>query len=743
MKVESYTHRSHCCFTSLFLYALLLLHSSYLFGVTAFVVVGAIESSSSAVSTRISMGESIPTQFDLDKDTTEFHQYAAAAVDLSSGHVSSKSVLSVVRSVRNWELNTRQNYLYRFNLAPLLTGVGESETKDDDLQLPPIPLDPSVQTHLPSPSGRKTVVIKTEQKDGTETDERIVEVWQGSSLTRRIQVGGKESHGKMINDAAGFGVPSWSPDEEYLLYSAERLPPTSVPFWTKTENAVKNDKKESNKKQRGGQNVLGQGQSESWGECYSKQDAILDLYVLNLSTGRLGRVKNIPEAFGETQSAETAASTYSSPSITLGQAVWHPTSSKIAFTGWSAAQPKRLGMVYCRNRASKIYVSDVGSLLQELSKADGNENDDNIGVETESNSEMSYTCVSSDLAYSRSPRYVQGDDGKEILVFLGSKSSFVSHDACMGLYRWDEINQVAENVISIVDIPSTKGASVSGLGFPGLFLGQLPVNCNIGNNYLVTSTLWGSFQRVVRIDIKNGKIQLIDIPQLNMLGSHSLCTVGSNGDLIVSETSCDQPASLWVVKTKDLMQDTMQGSDKIVANAHRVATFSPIATSTFSAVNRATEKPYSMQVLTIDSESIDGAASSPIQALLLLPKKSDEEGKVPMIVVPHGGPHGCSASAFAPGIAYLATKYAVLLPNYRGSTGFGQAPLNSLLTRVGRVDVEDVMLFTRHVVENFSIVDGKRVGICGGSHGGFLTAHCTSQYPEFFKAGKTRNPTSD
>ena len=319
----------------------------------------------------------------------------------------------------------------------------------------------------------------------------------------------------------------------------------------------------------------------------------------------------------------------------------------------------------------------------------------------------------------------------------------MSHDACMGLYRWDEKNEITENIISIVESPSSKGASVSGLGFPGLFLGQLPVNCNIGNNYLVTSTLWGSFQRVIRIDIKNGKIQLIDIPQLNMLASQSLCTVGPNGDLIISEASCDQPASLWVVKNKDLMRDTIQGSGKIVANAHRVASFSQIATSTFSAVNRATEKPYSMQVLSIDSESIDGAASYPIQALLLLPKKTDQNGKVPMIVVPHGGPHGCSASAFAPGIAYLATKYAVLLPNYRGSTGFGQAPLNSLLSRVGRVDVDDVMLYTRHVIENFSIVDGQRVGICGGSHGGFLTAHCTSQYPEFFKAGKTQNSLFD
>ena len=705
-------------------------------GVKAFVVVGATEPYPSAVfapisankriivGMKMSTNERILTQAELDEDTSEFHQYAAAAVDLGSGHVSSQSVLSIVRSVRNWELNARQNYLYRFNLAPLLTGSSEKTTMDDNLLLPPVPLDSSVLMHLPSPSGRKTVVIKKESKDGAETDERIIEVWQGCSLTRRIKVGGKDVHGKMINDITGLGIPSWSPDEECLLYSAERLPPTSVPFWTKSDN------KENGDNHRGGQNVLGHGQSESWGETYSKQEAILDLYILNLSTGRLGRVKNVPEAFdGESKSAESADTLDSSPSVTLGQAVWHPKGSKIAFTGWSAGQPKRLGMVYCRNRASKIYVSEVGSLLQELSKADEKKEEDKMKVD--------YICVSGDLHYSRSPRYVHGDDGNDNLVFLGSEIAFVSHDACMGLYQWNEKNKVTKNIIPVVQNPSTEGVSVSGLRFPGLFLGQLPMNCNLGNNYLVTNTLWGSFQRIVRIDVKNCKVQLIDFPQLNKLASHTLCTLGPNGDLIVSEISCDQPASLWVVKKIDLMQDMTQESNKIVANAHSVATFSPIATSTFSAVNQEEGKSYTMQVLTIDSNSIDGAESSPIQALLLLPKKADQEDKVPMIVVPHGGPHSCSVSAFAPGIAYLATKYAVLLPNYRGSIGFGQAPLNSLLTRIGRVDVEDVMLSTKYAIENFPVVDGERVGICGGSHGGFLTAHCTSQYPEFFKAGKT------
>jgi acylaminoacyl-peptidase len=77
--------------------------------------------------------------------------------------------------------------------------------------------------------------------------------------------------------------------------------------------------------------------------------------------------------------------------------------------------------------------------------------------------------------------------------------------------------------------------------------------------------------------------------------------------------------------------------------------------------------------------------------------------------------------------------------NYRGSTGFGQDSIESLPTRIGELDVKDVIAATLKVQES-GIVDAERIGICGGSHGGFLTGHCTSQYPNLFKAAAMRNP---
>jgi len=55
------------------------------------------------------------------------------------------------------------------------------------------------------------------------------------------------------------------------------------------------------------------------------------------------------------------------------------------------------------------------------------------------------------------------------------------------------------------------------------------------------------------------------------------------------------------------------------------------------------------------------------------------------------------------------------------------------------MDVKDVIAVTIQAKES-GLVDPDRIGICGGSHGGFLSAHCTAQYPDLFKAAAMRNP---
>lgn len=86
--------------------------------------------------------------------------------------------------------------------------------------------------------------------------------------------------------------------------------------------------------------------------------------------------------------------------------------------------------------------------------------------------------------------------------------------------------------------------------------------------------------------------------------------------------------------------------------------------------------------------------------------------------------------------------FAIVLINYRGSTGAGDASVKCLLKTIGDYDVKDCKLATDEVVRSRPI-DGQKVALTGGSHGGFLVTHLSGQYPDTYSAVVTRNPVAD
>ena len=87
---------------------------------------------------------------------------------------------------------------------------------------------------------------------------------------------------------------------------------------------------------------------------------------------------------------------------------------------------------------------------------------------------------------------------------------------------------------------------------------------------------------------------------------------------------------------------------------------------------------------------------------------------------------------------------AVLLVNYRGSTGYGQRSIDSLLGNIGKNDVEDVINAIKHVLKSSVVnIDKTNLFVVGGSHGGFLTGHLIGQYPTMFRAAAMRNPVTN
>ncbi|TKS77300.1 Acylamino-acid-releasing enzyme [Collichthys lucidus] len=83
---------------------------------------------------------------------------------------------------------------------------------------------------------------------------------------------------------------------------------------------------------------------------------------------------------------------------------------------------------------------------------------------------------------------------------------------------------------------------------------------------------------------------------------------------------------------------------------------------------------------------------------------------------------------------------SVYVVNYRGSTGFGQDSILSLIGHIGSQDVKDVQRAVLTALQTDNTLDPKRLAVIGGSHGGFLSCHLVGQYPEFYRACAARNP---
>lgn len=123
-----------------------------------------------------------------------------------------------------------------------------------------------------------------------------------------------------------------------------------------------------------------------------------------------------------------------------------------------------------------------------------------------------------------------------------------------------------------------------------------------------------------------------------------------------------------------------------------------------------------------------------IPAFLTLPKGLPEKG-LPTIVVPHGGPWARDFWGYNSLAQFLANRgYAVLRPNFRGSTGYGKKFLNAGNGEWGRKMQDDITLGVKYLIAE-GIADPKRVGIMGGSYGGYATLAGVAFTPDLYRAG--------
>ncbi|MBC8044805.1 MAG: S9 family peptidase, partial [Rhizobacter sp.] len=134
----------------------------------------------------------------------------------------------------------------------------------------------------------------------------------------------------------------------------------------------------------------------------------------------------------------------------------------------------------------------------------------------------------------------------------------------------------------------------------------------------------------------------------------------------------------------------------------------------------------------IKYKSFDGTE---IPAFLYLPKDAKQDGKLPLIIEYHGGPEGQSDPYFDPLLQYFVARgYAVLLPNVRGSSGYGKNYLNADNTTKREVSLKDGIAAAEWA-KTAGYFDPKKLIAFGGSYGGYMTLAMLTFYPDYWAAG--------
>lgn len=131
-------------------------------------------------------------------------------------------------------------------------------------------------------------------------------------------------------------------------------------------------------------------------------------------------------------------------------------------------------------------------------------------------------------------------------------------------------------------------------------------------------------------------------------------------------------------------------------------------------------------------QSYDGRK---VPALLYKPQNPAPGARLPAVVIVHGGPTAQFFRGFDPFAQFLVDQgYVILQPNIRGSTGYGVEWRDLNLKDWGGGDLEDAVAGANYL-KSLPYVDPERIGIFGGSFGGFMSFMAVTKKPDVFKVG--------
>jgi len=151
-----------------------------------------------------------------------------------------------------------------------------------------------------------------------------------------------------------------------------------------------------------------------------------------------------------------------------------------------------------------------------------------------------------------------------------------------------------------------------------------------------------------------------------------------------------------------------------------------------SALNPVIDQSHLVRSEVIRYKSFDGLE---IPSILYKPFGASVDNQVPALVLVHGGPGGQTRTGYRAMVQHLVNHgYAILGANNRGSSGYGKTFFHMDDKRHGEDDLQDIVA-GRKYLESLDWVDAQKVGVIGGSYGGYMVAAALTFEPDAFDIG--------
>ena len=227
-----------------------------------------------------------------------------------------------------------------------------------------------------------------------------------------------------------------------------------------------------------------------------------------------------------------------------------------------------------------------------------------------------------------------------------------------------------------------------------------------GRTMIFTSNVDGRTDLFTAIGTAVKRVELPPGVNTEAGGGRNLAPDGKR--LLVSHQSSNTPLDYWIA-------DLTNGKS------------APLTRLGLASIDPATLP--SAQIVHYKSE--DGTV---ISALLFVPFNLKRDGSAPGIVLPHGGPTGQTVDTFNRSVLALASRgYVVIAPNPRGSTGYGRAFMEANRKDIGGGDLVDEVYGAKFMTAT-GYVDSRKLGITGGSYGGYMTLMAIGKVPTMWAA---------